>query len=666
MGGEMLLGIDTGGTYTDAVLLDHEDGRVLAFAKALTTHQDLAVGIKEAVASLPTSPLADVKMVGLSTTLATNAIVEGKGKPICLILIGYDRALIDSYDFWDRLVTDDVVFIRGGHDIEGREKEPLDLEAARNAILARAGKVKAFAVSSYFGVRNPAHELRIKAMIQGLTKLPVSCGHELSAQLDSIRRATTAALNARLIPLLRELITRVQEALSDFGIAAPLMVVRGDGSLMQAEMAMERPVETILSGPAASAVGASHLSNVDNAWAVDIGGTTTDIMTLENGRPRLSPQGARVGSWRTMVKAVDVRTIGLGGDSHVLIDGERRLQIGPRRVVPLSLLALSYPSTLEELHCQMEKQHVDRVAEFVLPSRLPLAPHIADKVERDLLMALKEGPRSWIWLEQKVARSYPLERALQRLEALGWVMRSGFTPTDALHVLGVFSPWSIEAAQAGACLLARLAGLEPEDFCRIVVEKVADRITSEILAKLFYDEEGIYPWPDGPGTTALVERALINDLSESGLECHLILRQPIVAIGAPVKAYMPRVAQQLHTRLVIPEHAAVANAIGAVVGSVIQVVEGLITPLEPQGGYRLYLDADIRDFEQLEEAMAYAQKRGMKLAREKARAAGATEIEISMEHKNHRATLAGGWGDVLYLGTELRFIAVGRPAVMTS
>jgi len=654
-----LLGIDTGGTYTDAVLIDPEDSQVVAFAKALTTHHNLAVGIKEAVVSLQ-APLADVEMIGLSTTLATNAIVEGKGRPICLILIGYDRELIDSYQFWDRFGTADVVFIKGGHNYEGREKEPLDLEAAKRAILARRGKVEAFAVSGHFGIRNPAHELQMKTMVHKLTGLPVSCGHELSVQLDSIRRATTAVLNASLIPLLRELLVRVQEALGSLGISAPLMVVRGDGSLMGAEMAMEKPVETILSGPAASAVGGCYLSRLSKAWVVDVGGTTTDIAAFENCRPRLSLQGAHVGNWRTMVRAVDVHTIGLGGDSHVQMDLTKRLQIGPRRVVPLSLLAISHPFVLEELQSQTQKQSTYRAGEFVLLRWLPSTLHTTDEAETNLLMALQEGPCSWPQLEKKGVGLYLLDRALERLESLGCVMQAGFTPTDALHVLGVFSPWSVEAAEMGARLLAQQVGLELKDFCNIVVEKVSDRIISEILAKSFYDEDKIYPWPDSPGTMAFLERALHN-VKESNLECRLFLRDPIVAIGAPVTAYMPRVAKQLNTQLVIPEHAAVANAIGAVVGSVTQVVEGLVTPLELQKGYRLHLGAEVRDFEHLEEAIAYGQRAGVALAREKAHAAGASESEVSIHRQDREAIVAGGC--ILYLGTELRFTAVGRPSI---
>ena len=163
---------------------------MLAGDKALTTHHDLSIGIGQAVAAVfegnGVSP-AEVDLVALSTTLATNAIVEGRGGPVCLLLIGYDPALIRQYGFERDLVTQDVVYLYGGHDGLGNEVEPLDEDAAREAILARRDRVDAFAVSGYFGVRNPAHELRVHALVEELTDLPVTCGHELTTRLNAVR-----------------------------------------------------------------------------------------------------------------------------------------------------------------------------------------------------------------------------------------------------------------------------------------------------------------------------------------------------------------------------------------------------------------------------------------------------------------------------------------------
>ncbi len=332
------LGIDTGGTYTDAVLVNHDTGEVLAGAKALTTRHDLARGISGAIeavfASQPARDAAltpsDVTLVALSTTLATNTLAEGQRGAVCLILIGYERELMAQWGFDRQMTTDDVVHIAGGHDERGGDVAPLDEAAARAAILARKDTVEAFAISGYFSVRNPAHELRVRALVAELTGLPVTCGHELTSKLNAVRRATTVALNAHLILPLAELIASVRTTLDAWAIAAPLMVVKGDGSLVQADWAMQRPIETILSGPAASAVGAWHLAGRRDVWAVDVGGTTTDIARLHDGAPILNPEGATVGGWQTMVEAVDVHTTGLGGDSYVRLDDELKLLIGPR------------------------------------------------------------------------------------------------------------------------------------------------------------------------------------------------------------------------------------------------------------------------------------------------------------------------------------------------
>ena len=660
MGPHVALGIDTGGTYTDAVLVELSKGEVLATAKALTTYNDLTLGIQDVVKKLPSAIMREAEMVGLSTTLATNAIVEGKGRPVSLALIGYDRGLIEAYGLWDRLGTKDVCFLTGGHDIAGEQLAPLDLEAARNFILSRGERADAFAVSGYYSVRNPAHELEVKRLVAELTHKPVSCGHELSAELDSIGRATTAVLNAQLIPLLTELIASTLRALESLGVHAPLMIVRADGSLMHADMAIERPVETILSGPAASAVGTSFLTRIENAWAVDLGGTTSDLVVVERGRPRLSPKGAEVGGWRTKVRAVDVRTNGIGGDSRVAVDKERQLRIGPYRSLPLSLLAHSQPAAIQELERQAGREYLDRVGEFLTLVRPKDSRYIFDETESAVLDAIREGARSWLSL-QGVAPSYLLDSAVARLERLGLVLRAGFTPTDALHVVGRYNPWCGEAAQLGAELLAKRIGMPVLAFCEMVVNGIGNRITRQILRKVIEDEDGVRGWPESAEGAVLLRR-ILGPENGSVLRCEITLHSPLVAIGAPVKAYAPRVAELLHTRLIIPPHAEVASAIGAVVGSVVQVVEGTIVPLAGQSRFRLHLGGETEVFDALEEAVAHAERQGKALARAKASSAGAVEITVEMIRQDNTADIAAGWGQTLYLGTDLRFTAVGRPA----
>jgi N-methylhydantoinase A/oxoprolinase/acetone carboxylase beta subunit len=668
---KIALGIDTGGTYTDAALVDHATGQVLCMAKALTTRVDLSIGIGQAIDAVfqqqgAPAPV-DVNLVSLSTTLATNAIVEGQGSPISLILIGYDPDLIRQYGFEDDLVTDDVVYIRGGHDIHGDEAAPLDESGLREAVLARRERVDAFAVSSYFAVRNPAHERRATELIAELTGLPVTCGHDLTTRLNSVRRATTVALNARLVPLLRELIETLRQALAERAITAPLMVVKGDGSLVRAEWAMQRPIETILSGPAASTVGAWHLAGQDGAsledgglWVVDVGGTTTDIAVLRDGRPRLNPEGARVGRWRTMVEAVDVATLGLGGDSHVRLDGERRILIGPRRVVPLSLLASQHPQVVEELRNQAGvPRRADVANQFVMARRFPT--RLLDKDEQAILGYLESGPVSLSFLVRQSRFGSMVLRRVEELVAERLVMVAGFTPTDALHALGRLDLWDAEAAQLGARVYAAMSRRSIEDLCQSVIEGVSNRAARALVSKVFHDETHKHDWEQEPTAALMLDRALRDD-GESELGLALTLRRPMVAIGAPVEAYMPRVAERLHTRLIIPPHAEVANAVGAVAGGVVQRYRVLISPIEEGEALRVHLPQGVRDFSSLDEAVAHAEEEMDGWIRSQARRAGAVQVEVQMERQDREALVSSGWGDQIYLGTELTFTAVGRPS----
>src|SRR5262249_35245498 len=197
------------------IMIDPESGAVTASAKALTTKHDLAIGLRGAMeAVLRQRPVDDIGFVSVSTTLATDAIREGQGSPICLLLVGYEPSALDRAGLRRALGHDPVCFIAGGHTAAGDEQAPLDLAALEAAVHAHGPNVAAFAVSGFFSVRNPAHEVAARELIARLTGRPVSCGHELTSKLDAPRRALTAALNARLIPQPPPLIPALQRPIA--------------------------------------------------------------------------------------------------------------------------------------------------------------------------------------------------------------------------------------------------------------------------------------------------------------------------------------------------------------------------------------------------------------------------------------------------------------------
>ena len=455
----LVLGLDTGGTFTDAALLDTRTGTMLAKAKSLTTRQDLSIGVggaMRAVVELWGGNPADIGLVSLSTTLATNAVVEGVGGRVGLILIGFDEGALERADLAKAVGNDPVLFIQGGHRNDGAPQAAFDKEALTKQAEQLKNDVSAFAVASHFATRNPEHEIAARDILRSVTGLPVTCSHELSSSLGGPRRALTAMLNARLINLLEKLVEATAAQMKECALQCQLMVVKGDGSLLQADFARSRPVETVLSGPAASQAGAAFLAGAKTAIVSDIGGTTTDIAYLRDGAPALNGDGAYVGGWRTMVEAADIRTSGLGGDSETLPLSrglQKGLSLGPRRAIPLSLLARDWPEAITHLETQLSNpvpQATD--GRFITPMMPDGIPSWLSKSEQRFAQAALEAGTAPI---ADVATSQVALGAIDRLISRGLLALSAFTPTDAAHVLGHFDQFNKQAAIYGAQLLSR-------------------------------------------------------------------------------------------------------------------------------------------------------------------------------------------------------------------
>ena len=665
---DIWLGLDTGGTYTDAVALDG-DRHIVASAKALTTHWDLAVGIGEAVSALLAALPAGVRreqvsLVSVSTTLATNAVVESRFSPICTILVGFDERMTES----SGLMRGDggaVVRVRGGHDATGAESEPLDEAAVDAAVREFAGQTEAFAVAALFSVRNATHERRVRERIRALCGHPVTCSHELSSQLDAPKRALTAALNARLTPQIRHLLEAINQVLVHEAITAPLMIVKGDGTLMRAEVALECPVETVLSGPAASVVGAGFLSGQTDFTVADMGGTTTDVAVVVAGQPLIRAEGAVIGGWRTMVEAVDVRTCGLGGDSQVQLDRHGRLGVGPRKAMPLSLLAHRFPEVLAALRVLSQARRPPAFApQFMLrnPGRDPLAR--LDAIEARVWAALSLSPRS---LDEVASTSQAVEAA-RRLVDRGLAAMAAFTPSDAMHVLGRQQDWNAEAARLGAVVLANMecnaaaqaSADTPEHLSERVYQHVVREAARVVIESALAHDPGVASrngrW--GP-LGVLIEDVIAGRPFSKLIDAQLRLAKPLIAIGAPAATYYPEVARRLGAELVVPEHAAVCNAVGAVAGVVSEAREVLVN--QPTlNVFRVHDPAGSRDYADAAEAVEEARRVSRELALSAARRAGASDphVDTSVAERRARGELAGG-----YLAeATVRSRATGRPA----
>jgi len=635
------LGIDTGGTFTDAVLVD-DNKQIVDAQKSLTTRFDLSLGIGDVIARLPQDLLAEINMISLSTTLTTNSVVEDLGAPVCVLLPGYSPEQVKQSGLHDILPAQMVVILNGGFDAVGREHNALDEEGARAAIEKLRDEVSAFAISSMFGTRNSSHENRLKRLVTEITGMPVICGHELASSLGAPRRALTAALNARMVPAIKELVNSVQTILERHHIEAPLMLVKGDGSLASLANAIEKPIGTVLSGPAASVIGACQLSGLENAIIADMGGTTTDIAIVSNGQPELSEDGARIGDWQPMVEAVRVNSIGLGGDSEIRFGGHLGLTVGPRRVVPTSLLAHLFPQVVPKLETQLAGMANARSNRFVM--RLENNQALLNQLGPVELAAWELLSDQPIELEAIVQEDRHFARALARLKRLGLAIYSGFTPTDAVHVLGINSHWDTHAAELSARIWMRQMrylygyGKWDGDDVQAACTQVYDLVTATIRRLLV--EVGLNELDlsgksaRASGIVDTITRMVIGSHHHKGrkplFNLDFASDYPIVAVGAPASSYYHSVAESMHIGLHLPEHADVANAFGAVMGSVIQRAQ--ITVTQPQHGiFCLFHGDQPRQFENLETARAQAQQIACELAREKALEAGAIDPTVTLK-----------------------------------
>jgi N-methylhydantoinase A/oxoprolinase/acetone carboxylase beta subunit len=655
-----IIGIDTGGTYTDAVVIERDAQKILASAKSITTKGDLAVGVglamQEAVAALKgtVKPL-DIKLVSISTTLATNAVVEGHGGAAAAVLIGFDDKMVERTGIAKAFPDMPLIRVTGGHDHNGDSLARLDATTLRTQLETLKGKVGAIAIASTFAVRNNAHEMAAKDIVTDTLALPVTLSSELSSALDAPRRALTSVLNARLVGHIARLIAAVKRAMQQLNIDSPLMIMKGDGALATAESVVHRPIETILSGPAASLVGAKWLSGLDDFIMSDMGGTTTDVGILENGNPLVAPQGAEVGGWRTMVKAIDVKTIGLGGDSEISIGTNGRIEVGPQRAVPLSLIASRAPETLALLQADLhETEGGALLGRFlVLPfgkdDRPP--PHGLSPREAELLALVTDHPTPL----RKLAVSSAAQRALNALRRKGLVQLCAFTPSDAAHVLNLQSNWNTEAARLGAKLLAKFRTMKlPDDdqlqaICKEVwsatVTKSARVILETALGSAPTDSQFIDAVCEGRGE---VGRAAVS----------ISPKMPIVAVGGPVRIYYDELARRVGTKAIFAPYCDVANAVGAASALVIDretvTVEG-----DGNGLFRVYGGGHTEQFSSGSKAIAHAQTLAKSMATEQAKTRGAhnPRVEVAVT----RNLLPDAKDDEGLLTATITAEAVGRP-----
>jgi len=390
-----------------------------------------------------------------------------------------------------------------------------------------------------------------------------------------------------------------------------------------------------------------------------------------------------VGGWRTMVEAVNVRTYGLGGDSevHMSKTGNGELQLGPRRVVPLSLLAWENPDALDLLKKQLKRpvasSHDGRFAVLLRDTGYSNADSSKrpNTVAEQITEKLRMGPTPMHEISMMGRSDSVLQSPLDE----GRAVISGFTPSDASHVLGKQENWNAEAARIGAELFLRRVfdqgfwemAQSTEEFCELVFERAVVDSAKTVAGAVLGEHYGIEPDPDSRLAQFLLETAAgssqepfeleHDDHYPDPLSTLIKLNRPLLAIGAPAKTYYGGkrgAAKRLNAKLIDLPHADVANAVGAVVGSVKGTAIVLIT--EPDSGlFRAHSDNGVEDFKSLEDATAYGKKTAIDMAQERARERGASETDTSLAHDDIIVEVGGGLK--VFVESKLTATAHGRP-----
>lgn len=621
------LGIDTGGTCTDAVIYDSDSEQVLSTGKTLTTKRHLEDGIANAIKMLDPDILPKVRFVSLSTTLATNACVEGRGGRAKLLLIGADRKVLQKvYREYGFDSLNDVLVMDGVPEGGYTDATPPDWEDLYAMMDAFADADAIGIVQLYPQKNGGAFEKKAREILQERYDVPVICGSELFSDRNIIRRGAGTYLNVRLIPVIHDFIGAVKHVLAEFNLNVPIYVVRSDGSLMKESFALEHPVETLLCGPAASALGGVHMAGDDDALIIDIGGTTTDVAIIRDGMAVTVDDGIRINGWKTFVKGMFIDTFGLGGDSAVRYDGQK-LSLSPTRQIPIAMVCAEYPQVAEKL-----RDRANWVSWF---DRYPYEGYVLlhdpgteselqfNEWQRTLIDGLRKGPMMIDEIAEIDGR-YQLAQRLATLEQNETILRFGLTPTDMMHLRGDYDAYDTESARIAAGMLSQII--------QIPVEELPDRIYDAFVKKLVCNIERIlidrrFPeWQEEmpAAISAFLEKMYEDDPSNMS-KIHFESSLPIIGVGGPSHIFMERAAAILHTHAILPKYAPVANALGTLAGKIVvkESADIIASPFGDPPGYRIFLGEEMRDVETFGEAASLLTEYLYQAAEEKARARGA-------------------------------------------
>lgn len=609
---QLVLGLDTGGTFTDAVLF-HPQAGCLRKTKTPTTHGAYELCLGHALEQLALSPeeRSALSHVALSTTLATNAATEGRVEPAGLLVEAGDLRLPgDFHPHW--------VALKSSLGFDAREVHPVSEREVLACAERIVAQVSAFAVVSYGGTRNPAHERRIAEILERNFAKPVVQAHTLTHRLNFIERARAAALNAGLLSLILAWLRSMQQVLVRFQLRCPVYIVKSDGALMTCAEALYKPLLTLFSGPAASLRGGSWLATSQaqaegrtlpaSVVVVDIGGTTMDIAqawrTAGSMRGELRSAGSLIEDRRIALDGIEQSTCGLAGDSRFRCLSPQQWRFDAERCVPFCRTEDLPGFRMEEAQALRDEWRygdVERLERIVWNPDLAHQDMAAfGKDAQMLLEALRAGPRPQHALRAMlppVQYAQALEECLRRRR----VLRIAFTPTDLLCALGQIPRFSQALAEQALALYAHMLHTTPQALAQRMQATLARQLLAVLLR--FYTRAEI-----GLSGMAQNFEALAGYCIGAQPLLQMNPAQPLVFVGAGAPIFAASLPAALAKQAQQHAHGNVANALGAALSRFDLRAQATITLSANKRLVEVYDHEQRRDFASLNAAFAYARE----------------------------------------------------------
>lgn len=548
-----ILGIDAGGTTTNAVIYDRAADDIIWKSQAFTTNEALSLGILKSLFSLPKNIKPKIEEVHLSTTLATNYILENDFSNIGLIIIGDMIGRPFPFKNLYQLKCSEV----------GNGKLP----AAAQADMIDHSLISDFEHIIVASLGSPDPELENDVCrVLNAKGFPAITATSICTSMDWHIRISTAVFNTGLIPLMQDLIESMYSVLSDLDINAPLKIMCGDGKLAHPDTVMRFPIFTIMSGPAASVAGGLFLCNEDDFLLIDMGGTSADITRIIDRR--IQRKGiSTIRDNSIQAESLNIKSFPAGGDSQIYYSHLGQLTVGPEKAIPLCLAGSRWPHLEEELRSYhrpkgYEMFTVNDTDCFCSCSTRSLSA--LNQADRNLVEEIRKKPHSLFYLSEKFGKDAD-SLHLDRLINLGYIQKISFTPTDILHILGQYTEWDRSISHTAANIMSKVGDMSMQKFLSIAEARITDQLAFYCMQSISDFENHKFDFRDSRATQYIIDHFL-NKIDPYLLVIFKITK-PIVAVGAPARCWLPKVATKLGTEIIIPHHFESANAVGVAVSN---------------------------------------------------------------------------------------------------